>query len=115
MAQKAAWRFGFNYTGNKRTWRTVAIMFYSVCANYLFLHLSYTLGRVVAKVAIYIIGDFLCNTPYISSTSSYYSYDRDYKEYEYYRDEGYFSLLGNFSAQKESDCYFRVRPVRRYL
>ena len=35
------------------------IMFYSVCANYLFLHLSYTLGRVVTKVAIYIIGDFL--------------------------------------------------------
>ena len=61
------------------------------------------------------IGNFLCNTPYISSTSSYYYYDREYKEYEYYRDEGYFSLLGNFSAQKESDCYFRVRPVRRYL
>ena len=61
------------------------------------------------------IGDFLCNTPYISSTSSYYSYDRDYKEYEYYRDEGYFSLLGSFSAKKESDIFFRVRPVRRYL
>lgn len=61
------------------------------------------------------IGNFLCNTPYISSTSSYYYYDREYKEYEYYRDEGYFSLLGNFSARKESDCCFRVRPIRRYL
>ena len=61
MAQKAAWRFAFNYTGNKRTWRTVAIVFYALCANYLFLYLSHALGGVVAKVAVYIFGYFLRN------------------------------------------------------
>ena len=61
MVKAVTGRLAFKSTGNKRTWRTVATLFFTLCADYLFLHLSHTLGGVFAKVDIYIIGDFLCN------------------------------------------------------